>query len=106
LEIFTAQLIVDPLAKIADNVEIGPFSIIHANVVLASGHKIVSCCELATESSLSDGTPLGSPVENIFNDSKIRLLDGTQRPAYPWTSHFSRGYTEDIVNARSSQNDK
>lgn len=241
--------IVDPFAKIADNVEIGPFSIIHANVVLASGCKIGAYCELGIESSLSDGTPLiiekdsvirshsvfyesscfgeklvtghrvtirenttagknlqigtlsdiqgdcaigdyvrfhsnvhigkmstignfvwifpyvvltndphppsnilmgvtvgdyaviatmtvilpgvkigdgaliaahsslkedaepgmlymGSPAVKICTASKIRLQDGTRRPAYPWTSHFSRGYPEDIVNAWSTKNDK
>jgi acyl-[acyl carrier protein]--UDP-N-acetylglucosamine O-acyltransferase len=50
--------IVNPLAKIADNAEIGPFSIIHANVELASGCRIGAYCELGIESPLSNGTPL------------------------------------------------
>ena len=50
--------VVDPLAKIADNFEIGSFSIIHANVELASGCKIDAYCELGIESSFSDGFPL------------------------------------------------
>lgn len=238
--------IVDPLANIADNVEIGPFSIIHANVVLASGCKIGAYCELGVESSLSDGSPLvigndslirshsvfyesshfgenlvtghrvtvrgntiagkslqigtlgdiqgdcvigdhvrfqsnviigkmsiignfvwiypkvilindphppsnilngpvigdyavlatmsvvmpgvkvgegvllaahsalkidaeahmlysGSPAKKICHTSRIRLQDGTRRPAYPWTSHFSRGYPEEIVNDWNTQ---
>lgn len=241
--------IIDPLAKIADNVEIGPFSIIHANVVLASGCKIGAYCELGVESPLGDGSPLiiecgavirshsvfyaasrfgeklvtghrvtvrenttagkgfqigtlgdiqgdcvigdyvrfqsnvlvskmstignfvwiypfvmltndphppsnivkgvtvgdfaviatmsvilpgvkigegaliaahsllridaepgmlymGSPAEKVGGTNKIRLQDGTLNPAYPWTSHFSRGYPEDIVNAWSTENDK
>ena len=241
--------IVDPLAKIADNVEIGPYSIIHANVELGTGTKIGAFCELGIESTLSKGSPLviksesiirshsvfyesscfgeklntghrvtvrentvagknlqigtlgdiqgdchigdfvrfhsnvhigklstigdfvwifpfvvltndphppsnvmkgvvicdyaviatmsvilpgitigegaliaahsllktdaepgmlyvGSPAERVTKTSKIKLQDGTQRPAYPWTTHFSRGYPEDIVNAWRIQNDK
>jgi UDP-3-O-[3-hydroxymyristoyl] glucosamine N-acyltransferase len=238
--------IIDPSAKIADDAEIGPFSIIHANVVLANGCKIGAYCELGIESSLSDGSPLifekdsiirsqsvfyessrfgenlvtghqvtvrehtiagknlhigtlsdiqgdcvignyvrfhsnvhigkwskignfvwvfpyvvltndphppsnilkgvtvgdyaviatmsvilpgvnigegafigahsllktdaeagmlymGSPAEKICSASKIRLQDGTRRPAYPWISHFSRGYPEDVVAMWGSQ---
>lgn len=241
--------IVDPLAKIADDVDIGPFSIIHANVVLSSGCKIEAYCELGIESPLSDGSPLiiekdsiirshsvfyesshfgeklvtghrvtvrektkagknlqigtlsdiqgdcvigdyvrfhsnvhigkmstignfvwifpyvvltndphppsyllkgvtvgdysviatmsvilpgvkigtgvliaahsllktdaesdmlymGVPAEKICNAGKIRLQDGTRRPAYPWTSHFSRGYPEDFVVLWGTKNDK
>jgi len=50
--------IVDPSAKIADNVEIGPFTIVHANVELASDCKIGAYCELGVETSLGDGSPL------------------------------------------------
>ncbi|CAN4273207.1 LpxA Acyl-[acyl carrier protein] [Methylophilaceae bacterium] len=241
--------VVDPLAKIADDVEIGPFSIIHANVELAQGCKIAAYCELGIKSPLSDGSPLiigkdslirshsvfyescrfgenlvtghrvtvrentiagknlqigtlsdiqgdcvigdyvrfhsnvhigkmsnignfvwifpyvvitndphppsnilkgvtvrdyvvistmsvilpgatigegaviaahsslkgdaepgmlymGSPAEKFCNASRVRLQDGTRRPAYPWNSHFSRGYPDDVLNAWSSNNDK
>lgn len=241
--------IVDPSAKIAHNVEIGPFSIVHPNVVLGSGCKIGAYCELGIESALSDGSPLiveenslirshsvfyessyfgeglvtghrvtvrentrsgknlqigtlcdiqgdcvighyarlhsnvhigklatignfvwifpyvvltndphppsnvlkgvvvgdfavlatmsvilpgvsigegaligahsllksdaeagmlymGSPAERVCSANKIRLQDGTRRPAYPWTSHFSRGYPNDVVNTWGVNNDK
>lgn len=241
--------IVDPLANIAENVEIGPFSIIHANVVLAEGCKIGAYCELGIETPLGDGSPLiiekdslirshsifyesshfeemlvtghrvtvrekttagknlqigtladiqgdcvigdyvrfhsnvhvgkkssignfvwiypyvvltndphppsnilrgvtvrdyaviatmsvilpgvtigegtliaahsllnedaepgmlymGSPAERICKAGKIKLQDGTRRSAYPWTSHFSRGYPENVINEWSAKNDK
>jgi acyl-[acyl carrier protein]--UDP-N-acetylglucosamine O-acyltransferase len=56
--------IIDSSAKIADNVGIGLFSIIHANVELASGCEIRAYCELGIESPLSTGTPL--IIENIL----------------------------------------
>ena len=238
--------IVDPLAKIANNVEIGPFSIVHANVELAGGSKIGAYCELGVETSLGDGSPLiieknalirshavfyesshfgeklvtghrvvvrentkagkefqigsfsdiqgdcvigdhvrfqtniaigkqahigdfvwvfpyvvllndphppsniligpriedfavlasmslifpgvtvgrgaliaahsalksdaepdmvymGSPARKICSTRKIRLKDGSKRPAYPWTTHFNRGYPEDIVKGWNSK---
>lgn len=241
--------VVDPLAKIANDVEIGPFSIIHANVVLAEGCKIAAYCELGVKSPHSDGSPLiieknslirshsvfyessrfgenlvtghrvtvrentiagknlqigtlgdiqgdcvigdyvrfqsnvcigkmsnignfvwifpyvvltndpnppstilkgvtvgdyvvistmsvilpgtiigkgaviaahsslkgkaepgmlykGSPAEKFCKASRIKLQDSTRRSSYPWTSHFSRGYPDDVVNAWRNEDDK
>lgn len=39
----------------------------------------------------------GSPAELICSTSKIKLQDGSDQSAYPWTNHFSRGYPEDVV---------
>ena len=39
----------------------------------------------------------GSPAVKICNANRIRLQDGTQRPAYPWKTHFTRGYPEEVV---------
>ena len=49
---------IDPLAKIAGDVEVGPFSIIHQNVALAAGCKIGAYCELGIATPLGDGSPL------------------------------------------------
>lgn len=50
--------IVDKSASIGDKVEIGPFSIIHANVKVGCGTKVGSYCELGVPTPLSDGSPL------------------------------------------------
>lgn len=39
----------------------------------------------------------GSPARFVCNASEIKLKDGTARPAYPWRSHFIRGYPEHVV---------
>jgi acetyltransferase-like isoleucine patch superfamily enzyme len=39
----------------------------------------------------------GSPAKFLCPTSKIKLRDGTGRDAYPWTSHFNRGYPEERV---------
>lgn len=50
--------IVSPAAMIAENVEVGPYTIIHGNVSIASNSKIGSFCEIGVPTKLSDGSPL------------------------------------------------
>ncbi|QTE29860.1 acyltransferase [Pengzhenrongella sicca] len=59
--------IVSPLAQLGDNVQIGPFSIVHADTVIGSGTVIGSHCEI--------GHPEQSPTSRplvIGADSHIR----------------------------------
>lgn len=49
---------VSPEAKLGDDVEVGPFSIIHANVILGNRIKVGAYCELGIPTQLGDGTPL------------------------------------------------
>jgi acetyltransferase-like isoleucine patch superfamily enzyme len=58
---------VAPEAQLGDDVEIGPFSIIHANVVLGNRVKVGAYCELGISTPLGNGTPL-----IIGDDSLIR----------------------------------
>jgi len=54
-------------AKLGDELEIGPFSIIHGDVVLGNRVKIGAYCELGIQTPLGDATPL-----IIADDSLIR----------------------------------
>ena len=58
---------VAPEATLGDGVEVGPFSIIHANVILGNQVKIGAYCELGISTPLGDGTPL-----NIGDGSLVR----------------------------------
>lgn len=58
---------VSPEAKLGDGVEVGPFCIIHANVILGNRVKVGSHCELGISTALGDGSPL-----IIGDDSLIR----------------------------------
>ena len=58
---------VSPEAKLGDGVEVGPFSIIHENVILGNRVKVGAYCELGVSTPLGDGTPL-----LIGDDSLIR----------------------------------
>lgn len=52
-------------AKLGDDVEIGPFSIIRENVILGNRIKVGAYCELGISTPLGDGTPL------IINDDSL-----------------------------------
>jgi hypothetical protein len=39
----------------------------------------------------------GNPAKFICATSKIKLKDGTGRNAYPWPSHFTRGYPDGVL---------
>ncbi len=54
-------------AVLGNGVEIGPYSIIHKNVIIGDNVKIESYCELGYPTSLGDGSPL-----IIGKNSKIR----------------------------------
>jgi len=41
----------------------------------------------------------GVPAKEICGVEKIKLKDGSGRAAYPWRSHFHRGYPEELVRA-------
>lgn len=58
---------VAPEAKLGVDVEIGPFSIIHANVIIGNRVKVCAYCELGIATPLGNGTPL-----IIGDDSLIR----------------------------------
>jgi acetyltransferase-like isoleucine patch superfamily enzyme len=49
---------VSPSAILGNGVEIGPFSVIHENVVLGDRVKVEAYCELGIATPLGDGTPL------------------------------------------------
>ena len=39
----------------------------------------------------------GTPAKVICDTGKVKMKDGSDRSAYPWTNHFHRGYPEDVV---------
>ena len=40
---------------------------------------------------------IGVPGRSIGPAAHVLLRDGSGRPAYPWTTHFTRGYPEEIA---------
>ncbi|NTV51370.1 MAG: N-acetyltransferase, partial [Desulfobulbaceae bacterium] len=96
-----------PPSNILKGVTVGDYAVIATMSVILPGVKVGEGALIAAHSSLkSDAVPgmlyMGSPAEKICSVRKIKLQDGTGRSAYPWNSHFSRGYPEDVVTRWSS----
>lgn len=45
----------------------------------------------------------GVPAKEIGRLESIKLQDGSERQAYPWTRHFHRGYPEQVVTEWRSE---
>jgi UDP-3-O-[3-hydroxymyristoyl] glucosamine N-acyltransferase len=92
-----------PPSNLLKGVEVEDFAVIATMSVILPGVKVGRGALIAAHSSLkSDAEPemlyMGVPALKICSASKIRLQDGTRQPAYPWITHFTRGYPEDIVS--------
>lgn len=91
-----------PPSNLLKGVTVESFAVIATMTVILPGVTIGKGAFIGAHSSLkSNAEPdmlySGSPAEKICPVGKIRLQDGTRRPAYPWTTHFSRGYPDEIV---------
>ena len=40
----------------------------------------------------------GNPAKVLKDTTEVKLKDGSNKPAYPWTSHFERGYPDDVTS--------
>jgi len=70
--------------------------------VILPGVTVGRCSLVGALSSVSKnvepGTVVaGSPAKFICMAEKIKLKDGSGKSAYPWTTHFRRGYPNDVV---------
>ncbi len=95
-----------PPSNILTGPEIEDYAVIATMSVILPGVRVGRGAFIGAHSSLKDDAEpgmlyVGSPAKNIGNASRIKLQDGTNRPAYPWTTHFSRGYPDKIVKAWS-----
>lgn len=81
---------------IEDYAVIATMSIILPNVTVAEGCLIAahSSVNLSTEANMLYS---GSPAKKVCATSKLRLKDGSRKPAYPWTKHFTRGYPDEVI---------
>jgi acyl-[acyl carrier protein]--UDP-N-acetylglucosamine O-acyltransferase len=59
----------------------------------------VGACSSVTRDVVDHRIAAGNPAKDRGDTAQIKLRDGTDRPAYPWTTHFHRGYPEDVVKA-------
>lgn len=83
-------------------VTIKDYSVIATMSVILPGVTIEKGCFVGAHSVANKDTEAnmlycGSPAKKLCKTSEIMLKDGTGRPAYPWNSHFKRGYPDEVI---------
>lgn len=91
-----------PPSNVMMGVTIEDFSVIATMSVILPGVHIAQGCLIGAHSSLSGKTEAdmlyaGNPARCVGPTSRLKLRDGSRKPAYPWRRHFSRGYPQDVV---------
>jgi UDP-3-O-[3-hydroxymyristoyl] glucosamine N-acyltransferase len=100
-----------PPSNILNGVTVHDFSVIATMSVILPGVEIGEGALIGAHSSLKEDAEagmlyIGSPAKKICSTSNISLQDGSGRPAYPWTSHFTRGYPQDIATIWNLKNNE
>lgn len=93
-----------PPSDVKRGVVIADFAVVATMTVVLPGVHVgegglIGACSLVNRDTLPNKVYSGSPAVEICDASDIKMKDGTDRPAYPWTTHFHRGYPEDIVKS-------
>lgn len=65
-------------------------------IVIGEG-ALVGACSAVTKNVEDHRVAAGNPARDRGPTSRITLQDGSDRSAYPWVTHFHRGYPEDVV---------
>ncbi len=100
-----------PPSEVMQGVEVEDFAVISTMSVILPGIKVSSGCLIGANSMLSIKTEpnmlySGNPAKKVCLASKIRLKDGSRRPAYPWTKHFHRGYPDEVIKEWEAMNNE
>jgi acetyltransferase-like isoleucine patch superfamily enzyme len=97
-----------PPSNVLQGVTISKYAVVATMTVILPGANIAEGVLVGAHSCLKGNTDphmvyAGSPAKQICPTSKIMLQDGSNRPAYPWTQHFTRGYPEEVIAAWQSR---
>lgn len=88
--------------EVADFAVIATMSVVLPGVKIAS-HTLIGAHSLVNRNVREGMVVSGNPAKEVCSVRDVRLKDGTDRPAYPWLKHFTRGYPEHLVAAWESQ---
>lgn len=83
-------------SKIEDFAAIATMSIILPGVVVGKG-ALVGAHSSVNRDVVAETVVAGAPAKFVCNAADIKLKDGSGRAAYPWRTHFSRGYPEHVI---------
>lgn len=83
-------------------VTIEPFAVISAQACVGPGVRVgrravVGAASMVTKDVADGELVIGVPARSIGAAARVLLRDGSRRPAYPWTTHFKRGYPDEVV---------
>ena len=65
--------------------------------ILVGHHSLVGAAACVTKNVEPHMAVVGNPAKIIGKTKDIKLRDGSGRAAYPWVTHFKRGYPESVV---------
>jgi len=91
-----------PPSEVLQGVTIEDFAVISTMSVILPNVTVKTGCLIGANSMLGIKTEphmlySGNPAKKVCIASKIRLKDGSRKPAYPWKEHFHRGYPQEII---------
>lgn len=91
-----------PPSNVMLGATIEDFAVIATMSVILPGAYIAKGCLVGAHSSLSGKTQedmiyAGNPAKLVGPASRLKLRDGSRKPAYPWRTHFHRGYPKEAV---------
>ena len=81
---------------VEDYAVIATMSVVLPGVTVAKGGLISAHSLVATDTE-ENTLYRGSPAKEICATSRVRLKDGSRKPAYPWVNHFQRGYPDEVT---------
>lgn len=82
--------------KIKDYASIGAAAVVLPGVTIGH-HALIAAKACVTKDVPASMLASGVPARVVGRTSDINLRDGSDRPAYPWTNHFCRGYPDEVV---------
>lgn len=97
-----------PPSEVLLGCDVGDFASLSAGSMLLPGIRVGSHSLVAAKALVTKDVPpymiaAGVPARIIGEASSIKLRDGSGAPAYPWTTHFTRGYPAEITKDWSNK---
>jgi acetyltransferase-like isoleucine patch superfamily enzyme len=91
-----------PPSTYTAGVTVEDYAVIATMSVVLPGVRIGTHSLVAAHSLVNRDVPPhvfvgGSPAKELGETKKIKLKNGSDQSAYPWTKHFHRGYPEAVV---------
>lgn len=98
-----------PPSNVLKGCTLADFSVVATMSVVLPGVTVGKNSLVGAHSLVSKDVPegmvvAGSPAKVICPASKIKLQDGSDAEAYPWTRHFHRGYPQSVIEKWMGKN--